>query len=122
MTEHDFRKLALSLPGASEGKHFHVEDFRVGGKIFATLAFKGKGQGVLLLTPAQQEGLLADAPHAFTTVPNKWGDRGATLVLLSAVNADLLEGALKLAWANRAPQGKASGTSGKKRAARKRAS
>ena len=101
MTEAGFRKLALSLPDTAEGVHFQVADFRVGGKIFATLAYKEKGCGVLLLTPDQQAGMIQDAPDMFLPVPNKWGERGATLVRLKNVTPDILEGALKTAWNNR---------------------
>jgi hypothetical protein len=58
MTAAGFRELALRLPEATEGTHHGVVDFRVGGKIYATLAYENQGCGVLLLTPAQQEGML----------------------------------------------------------------
>src|SRR5205085_7615075 len=83
MTEAAFRKIALSLPDTAEGVHFKVADFRVGGKIFATLAYKREGCGVLLLTPEQQAGMIVDAPEIFFLVSNEWGDRGATLVRLT---------------------------------------
>lgn len=101
MKEADFRKLALTLPDTTEGVHFNIADFRVGGKIFATLAYKKEGCGVLLLTPEQQAGMIEDAPDFFLPVPNKWGERGATLVRLAKVTPDILEGALKTAWTNR---------------------
>jgi hypothetical protein len=101
MTARDFRRLALSLPDTAEGSHFNVEDFRVGGKIFATLAYQKDGCGVLLLTPEQQAGMITDAPEIFLPVPNKWGQHGATLVRLAKVKPDILEGALRTAWANR---------------------
>ena len=109
VTEAAFRKIALSLPDTAEGVHFTVADFRVGGKIFATLAYKKEGCGVLLLTPEQQAGMIEDAPEMFLPVPNKWGERGATLVRLAKVTPDILEGALKTAWTNRqrkSPQSK----------------
>lgn len=98
MTAAAFRRLALSLPDTAEGSHFDVADFRVGGKIFATLAYEKDGCGVLLLTPEQQAGMLP--------VPNKWGQNGATLVRLAKVKPDVLEDALRLAWTNK--QGKTS--------------
>jgi hypothetical protein len=101
MTAADFRRLALSLPDTAEGSHFEVEDFRVGGKIFATLAYQKTGCGVLLLTPEQQAGMIEDAPETFSPVPNKWGLRGATLVRLAKVKPDILEGALRTAWTNK---------------------
>ena len=101
MTTADFRRLALSLPHATESCHFHVADFRVGGKIFATLAYEKDGCGVLLLTKEQQDGMIQDAPAIFLPVPNKWGEKGATLVRLAKVKPDVLEGALRLARLNK---------------------
>jgi hypothetical protein len=73
----------------------------VGGKIFATLAYEKDGCGVLLLTPVQQDGMIQDAPEIFLPVPNKWGEKGATLVRLAKAKPDILEGALRLAWMNK---------------------
>ena len=70
----------------------------------ALLAYEMKGYGVLLLTPDQQEGMVADAPEIFVPVPNAWGRKGATLVMLSAVKADILKAALRTAWLRRAPK------------------
>lgn len=104
MTANGFRKLALQLPEAVEGSHHGVADFRVETKIFATLAYEKTGCGVLLLTPEQQEGMIADAPDIFAPVPNAWGKKGATLVKLAAVKADILSAALRTAWLRRAPK------------------
>ena len=104
MTADDFRRLALNLPATVEGSHFQVPDFRVDGKIFATLAYEKDGCGVLLLTPEQQAGRIEDAPAIFLPVPNKWGEKGATLVRLAKVKPDILEAALRMAWTKR--QGK----------------
>jgi hypothetical protein len=101
MTAAVFRRIALSLPDTTEGSHFDVEDFRVGGKIFATLAYQKTGCGVLLLTPEQQAGMIQDAPEIFLPVPNKWGQKGATMVRLAKVKPDILEGALRMAWSNK---------------------
>jgi len=73
----------------------------VGGKIFATLAYKKDGFGNLMLTPDQQAGMIQDEPGIFLPVPNKWGQRGATMVRLAKVKPDVLEGALRVAWSNR---------------------
>ena len=104
MTAADFRSLALQLPGTAEGSHFGVADFRVSGKIFATLAYEKEGFGVLMLTPEQQLGMVADAPGVFSPVPNAWGAKGATRVQLAAVPSDILESALRTAWLRRAPK------------------
>jgi len=101
MTSAGFRRLALSLPDTAEGYHFDVADFRVGGKIFATLAYGKAGCGVLLLTKEQQDGMIQDAPAIFLPVPNKWGEKGATLVRLAKVKPDVLEGVLRMAWLNK---------------------
>ena len=101
MTTAGFRRLALSLPDTAEGSHFHVADFRVGGKIFATLAYEKDGCGVLLLTKEQQDGMIQDEPAIFRPVPNKWGEKGATLVRLAKVKPDILEAALRMACMNK---------------------
>jgi hypothetical protein len=100
----DFRKMALGMPGAEEGSHFGNADFRVEGKIFATLSLAREGYGVLLLTPEQQAGMVGDAPEIFSPVPGGWGKKGSTRVRLENVKADILEAALRLAWKKRAPK------------------
>jgi hypothetical protein len=100
----DFRRLALSLDGAVEGSHFGNADFRVGGKIFATLSLAKQGYGVLLLTPEQQAGMVEDEPEIFSAIPNGWGRNGATRVALAKVSSDILKAALQTAWQRRAPK------------------
>lgn len=104
MTEKDFRRIALSMPEAVEGSHFGHADFRVGGKIFATLGLISEGYGVLLLTPEQQSGMVEDEPKIFSPVPGGWGRKGSTRVLLSKVPKDILEAALRAAWSRKAPK------------------
>lgn len=104
LTAADFRRIALSLPEAIEGSHFGQADFRVGGKIFATLALEAEGCGVLLLTADQQAGMVEDEPEIFSPVSGGWGRNGATRVRLDKVTADILEGALRTAWFRRAPE------------------
>jgi hypothetical protein len=94
----DFRRIALSLEGAEEGSHFGQADFRVGGRIFATLAAEKQGYGNLMLTPEQQAAFVAEAPAIFLPIPGGWGRNGATHVRLAAANEDLLLGALRTAW------------------------
>jgi YjbR len=93
MTAKDYRRIALSLPGASEGSHQGHADFRVGGKIFCTLAYEKEGYDVLKLSPEEQAGLVEDAPEVFSPVPGGWGRMGMTRVKLDAVSSDVLEGA-----------------------------
>jgi hypothetical protein len=98
MTVDDFRRIALSLEGAEEGSHMGSADFRVGGRIFATLAAQKLGYGNLMLTPDQQAMFVGEAPEIFLPVAGGWGRNGATHVRLAAANEDLLKGALKAAW------------------------
>jgi hypothetical protein len=104
MTATDFRHIALSMPEAVEGSHFGSADFRVGGKIFATLALEKQGYGVLLLTPEQQAGMVEDEPKLFSPVPGGWGRTGSTRVHLAQVPPDILEAALRMAWRRKAPK------------------
>src|SRR6201993_4036153 len=98
MNATDFRRIALSLEGAKEGSHMGAADFRVGGRIFATLAAQTQGYGNLMLTPEQQAAFVAEAPEVFIPVPGGWGRNGATHLKLAAANEDLAYGALQTAW------------------------
>ena len=104
MTAAAFRQMALRFPEATEGSHFEVADFRVAGKIFATLGLEKEGYGVLLLTPEQQAGMIQDAPEIFSPVPGGWGQKGSTRVRLSKAPRDVLESALRTAWLGKAPK------------------
>jgi hypothetical protein len=94
----DFRRIALSMAGAEEGSHMGAADFRVGGRIFATLAAEKQGFGNLILDPEQQAAFVAEEPEVFLPVPGGWGRMGATHVRLAKANEDLLRGALHTAW------------------------
>lgn len=94
----DFRRLALALEGAEEGSHMGAPDFRVGGKIFATLASQKQGYGNLMLTPEQQAAFVAEQPDIFLPVAGGWGRMGATHIRLAKATEDLLAGALRTAW------------------------
>lgn len=98
MNAKDFRRIALGLEGVEEGSHFGAVDFRVGGKIFATLAHEKQGYGNLMLTPEQQAAFVGDLPEVFLPVHGGWGRNGATHVRLAVVSEDVLEGALRTAW------------------------
>jgi hypothetical protein len=102
LTAADFRRIALSLPEAVEGSHFGNADFRVGGKIFATLALEKAGYDVLLLMPEQQAGMVGDELQVFSPVPGGWGRKGSTRVRLAKVPPGILESALRTAWRRRA--------------------
>jgi hypothetical protein len=98
MDTEDFRRIALSLPGAEESSHMGSPDFRVGGRIFATLASQKQGYGNLMLTPEQQAAFVAELSDAFVPIAGGWGRNGATHIRLAAANADVLAGALRTAW------------------------
>lgn len=98
MNAKDFRRIALSLEGAEEGSHMGAVDFRVEGRIFATLAAVKQGYGNLMLTPEQQAAFVTELPEVFLPVHGGWGRNGATHVRLSGVTEDVLEGALRTAW------------------------
>ena len=98
MNAADFRRIALSFEGAEEGSHMGAVDFRVGGRIYATLASEGQGYGNLMLTVEQQSAFVADQPGVFLPIPGGWGRMGATHIRLAAAYEDLLTGALRTAW------------------------
>jgi hypothetical protein len=97
MNIQDFRRLALSLPGAEEGSHMGSPDFRVGGRIFATLAAAKQGYGNIMITPEQQSAFVEELPEIFIPVPGGWGRGGATHINLAAANEDVVLGALQTA-------------------------
>ena len=68
MNVSDFRRIALSLNGAEEGSHMGSPDFRVGGRIFATLASQDQGYGNLMITPEQQVEFVAEQPDIFVPI------------------------------------------------------
>jgi hypothetical protein len=98
MDAEDFRRIALSLPGAEESSHMGAPDFRVGGRIFATLASQKQGYGNLMLTLEHQAAFVNELPEVFRPIAGGWGRMGATHIRLAAANADVLEGALRTAW------------------------
>lgn len=98
MTPADFRRIALSLEGAEEGSHMGAVDFRVGGRIFATLASQAHGYGNLMLTPEVQAAFVEELPDVFVPIAGGWGRMGATHIVLAKSNDDLLRGALQTAW------------------------
>lgn len=104
MTPAGFRRLALGMPEACEVGHMGHPDFRVGGKIFATLGYPGAGWGMVKLTPEQQEAFVSAEPAVFVPVQGGWGRRGATSVRLGPARAKSLRLALATAWRNVAPK------------------
>src|SRR3979411_3274692 len=98
MNIHDFRRIALSLEGAEESSHMGNPDFRVAGRIFATLAAAKQGYGNIMITPEQQGAFVEEIPDVFIPVKGGWGRNGATHVRLDLANEDVVRGALCTAW------------------------
>jgi hypothetical protein len=109
MDANDFRRIALSLEGAEEGSHMGATDFRVGGRIFATLASQKEGYGNLMLTLEQQTLFVEELPDVFLPIKGGWGRMGATHIRLAAANEDVLAGALRTAWQLRIEKNRRSG-------------
>ena len=102
MTQDDFRRLALSLPDTAEAEHMHHPDFRVAGKIFATLAYPSDDLGMVKLTPEQQHEFLQRDGSAFVPVPGAWGRQGCTHERLRSAKKTIVREAMQLAWRNAA--------------------
>ena len=104
MTARDFRKMALSFPEAVERAHMHHPDFRVEGKVFATLGYFDKGWGMVKLFPDQQAEFAKAEPKVFVPAKGSWGKRGATRVHLKSAKKTTLRKAMREAWLNAAPK------------------
>jgi hypothetical protein len=103
MTADEFRELALSLPEATEKEHMGHPDFRVKGKIFATLG-PGESWGMVKLTPKEQKTFVRAEPDIFAPIEGAWGARGCTKVNLEEATAKTVRPALVAAWRNTAPK------------------
>jgi YjbR protein len=102
----DFRRIALSFEGAEESSHMGQPDFRVGGRIFATLASANQGYGNLRLTLEQQAAFVEELPEVFIPIAGGWGRMGMTHIVLAAAHEDVLAGALLTAWKLRVEKNK----------------
>ena len=100
MTASEFRRMALRLSGAIEAAHMGHPDFRVAGKIFATLGHPNAGFAMVQLTPEQQELFVRTEPKTFRPVPGGWGKKGSTHVLLKTAKKTAVQEALKVAHSN----------------------
>jgi hypothetical protein len=100
MTSTKFRQLALSLPDVVEASHMNHPDFRVGGKIFASLS-EDSSWGMVKLSPVQQAEVVAGNPDMFVIFDNAWGKQGCTKVILKPAKVQPVMEALKLAWETR---------------------
>jgi len=108
MTASEFRKIALSFPDTEEHSHMDHPDFRVAGKIFATLGYPDKTRGMVKLSPEDQHYFSKDHPDVFVPVNGTWGRRGATSVYLKNASKEIMAKAIEAAWRNIAPKGKKS--------------
>ncbi len=106
MTADQFRSLALEISGAIESSHQNHPDFRIGGRIFASLGYPDDEHGMVKLTPEQQRTFLTKAPDVFNPCAGTWGKQGATSVNLEAAKVGLLRTALKAASENVASKGR----------------
>jgi hypothetical protein len=104
MTADEFRRIALSFPEAVESSHMGHADFRVGGKIFATLGYPNEQFGVAMLTPQDQDLLMRDYPKTFSPAAGAWGAKGSTVILLRGASKRAVRLALEAAWRKRAPK------------------
>src|SRR5438552_867871 len=104
MTTEQFREIALSFPEAVEAAHMGHPDFRVGGKIFATLGYPNDTRAVLVLLPDEQKEVISQHPEMFEPVPGGWGRRGSTQVLLKQITRPILRAAMRKAWQRKAPK------------------
>jgi len=97
VTAAKFRKMALSFPETEEQEHMGHPDFRVRGKVFATLGYPDEQWGMVKLTPELQDGFMRES-DAFVPAKGAWGRKGSTTVRLSAVEEQVLKRALEAAW------------------------
>jgi hypothetical protein len=97
MTTNDFRRLALALGDAVEGAHMNHPDFRIGGRIFATIKPDGVS-GMVRLSSDDQRRLVSERPESFEPEAGAWGRQGCTRVSLQSLDEDTLGEALTLAW------------------------
>jgi hypothetical protein len=104
MKAEEFRKIALGFAEAVESAHLGHPDFRVGGKIFATLGYSDSSYGVVMLTPEAQQKAMQSNPAAFSPASGAWGRRGNTRVLLEAIDAQELREVMTIAWRKTAPK------------------
>ena len=104
MTPGEFRELALSFPEAIESAHMRHPDFRVGGKIFATLGYPNKDSAMVRLPRNRQREFTRSNPDVFRPAKGAWGRQGSTIVYLPATTTDIVREALTAAWRNTAPK------------------
>ncbi|AMY07160.1 hypothetical protein LuPra_00327 [Luteitalea pratensis] len=97
MTADDFRDLLLDFEGVVEGAHMGHPDFRLQGRIFASLMADGLRANVKL-APEEQAAFVDEAPVTFTPAAGAWGRQGWTAIQLPAAKDSAVRGACVLAW------------------------
>jgi hypothetical protein len=104
MTQNEFRKLAMGFPEAIESAHMHHPDFRVAGKIFATLGYPDEQSAMVKLSAADQAEFVRTNPDIFMPVKGAWGRQGGTTINLPTATTNNVRKALSAAWRNTAPK------------------
>lgn len=104
MTPNQFRDLALSFPEAIESAHMHHPDFRVGGKVFATLGYPDEQSAMVKLSADDQKEFVRNNPGVFKPVKGAWGRQGATNINLPQATIEIVREALTAAWHRTAPK------------------
>jgi hypothetical protein len=104
MTPDDFRRIALSMPEATEVYRRGQSEFRVERTTFASLGGAADTVATLNLTSEQQSVFMNAAPGAFVSVPSGWGRLGSTNVVLASAEEAMVESAVRVAWRNAAPK------------------
>jgi hypothetical protein len=102
MTPNEFCELALSFPETVESAHMRHPDFRVGGKIFATLGYPNENSAMVKLSPDEQKEFVGSHPDVFGAAKGAWGRQGSTIVHLPSATIDILLEAVTAAWHNTA--------------------
>lgn len=96
-----FRKLALNLPNVVEHAHMGHPDFRVEGKIIASLDYPRPGWAMVALTPFDQDVFVRMHARAFIPATGKWGEQGATSIVLRHATIAAVTAALRAAYDTR---------------------
>src|SRR5437870_6933488 len=100
MTADEFRKMALEIPASVERSHMNHPDFRIAGKIFASLGVPAENWGMVKLTPEQQRTFIEKAPEVFRPSSGAWGRQGYTNVYIASAKASIVNTALDAAAKN----------------------
>lgn len=72
-------------------------DFRIGGRIFASLGYPDESHGMVKLTPDEQAEFIDRAPAVFEPSAGAWGRAGCTNVNLQRASRAVVEAAVRAA-------------------------